>query len=922
MMYVERRVWIDEGFPIVEVGTESVRERAASSALPPLYFLHVWFARRPLVASRAAVLGSVLPPEVTREEFLKLLGIPHDQDVGAAAEKLARAKADNIKLGENPFSWPRAFKYTPPRPQLEELWERLRGFWGRDICVLDPMAGGGSIPYEALRLGLNVVAGELNPVAYVVLKATLEYPVKFRQRLFKEVREFCEEVHRRASSELETFFPKRAGEKIYAYLWARTIRCPSCGLVIPLSPNWWLVREGEATDRAVRLVVNENSDVCSFEIVSNPKSRGFDPDEGTDIGKAARCPRCRTTVDSETVKKEAQEGRMGHQLYAVAVKIGGKWDFRTPTKEEIEAVELAEKTLQEKLPAWERKGLAPNENVPDGLKTKELLNFGTSRWRDLFNPRQLLTHLTYLEKFLQVKEELMSKAGDEMEREFYIAVVTYGALVYDTCVDYNCLLSLWHSTRNKVAHMMGLQAFPFKSSYAEWNQLVEDGGYLWSMEKVLDALEEIVKLLPESTGEVKVYYGDAASTPLQDESIDCIVVDPPYYENVMYSEVSDFFYVWLKRLIGDLYTEAFQYELTPKEEEAVANPARYRGSKEARELAQRHYEAKMEACFREMRRVLRNDGVLTVMFTHRKAEAWASLARALMNAGFTFEASWPVATEPGQKFGKMNKGVLKYTVLLRCRKREGEKKGLWEEVKEELLTEAEKKVKEHYSKNITGPDLLVSVYGPVLGKIADYAIVKDATGAEKTPMDALTIVAEAVNKFLTEDIQAADLETLAYINLLRNFPSLKVEYDLARLTTVFGGNISLDKLDAKNRRGLVKTSGGKVTILLSKERASEGYIKPTNPETLKTLIDIVHAALIQYTEVGRQAVINLLSATGRDHRDSGFISVLRAIAQIGLNGKADKKLVEESRTAATLLESIGHSIHLNKRKGEKIDDYS
>jgi adenine-specific DNA methylase len=868
------------------------------------------------VASRAAVLASILPPDTTREEFLKLLGIPHDKDVVAAAEKLAWAKANKVKLSENPFDWERAFKYTPPQPQLDALREKISRFWGRDrILVLDPMAGGGSIPYEALRLGLDVVAGELNPVAYIVLKATLEYPVKFRERLLPAVKEFCEEVHRRAKSELEEFFPKKAGESVYAYLWARTVKCPSCGLVIPLSPNWWLVREEKPTDVAVKLVVAEDNDTCTFEIVSNPKAKGLDPDKGTDVGKSARCPRCRTTVDSEFVKREAQEGRMGHQLYAVSVKVAGKWSFRTPTKEELEAVEKAKRILMEKLHLWERNGLVPNELVQEGLKTRELINFGMLRWRDLFNPRQLLTHLTYLEKFLEVKRELLSKAVSEEDREFYKAVITYGALVFDTCLSYNCLLSRWDTTRTKVTNMMELQGFPFKSSYAEWNSVLY--GWTWSLEKVLDALEEIIKLLPDKTGNVSVYCGDAASIPLSDKSVDCIVVDPPYYENVMYSEVSDFFYVWLKRLIGDLYPEAFQHELTPKEEEAVANPARYKGVKNARELANKHYESKIEACFREMKRVLRDDGVMTVMFTHRKAEAWSSLAKALINAGFTFKASWPVATEPGQKFGKMEKGVLKYTVLLRCGKRTAEKKGLWEEVKEELNGEAERRVRDHYSKGIKGPDLLVSIYGPILGKFADYTIVKDASGKVKTPSDALNIVAEIVNHFLTEDIQA-DLETLAYINLIRNFPNLIIEYDLARLTTVFGGNISLDRLEAI---GAVRSHGGKVRVLLSKERLAEGYIKPTKPETLKTLIDVVHAALIHYESRGLNAVTTLLSETGRNHKDSGFLSVLKAIASLSYNGQGDKKLLEEARTAATLLEAIGLSPQLSLKKGESMDDY-
>ncbi|MEM2079195.1 MAG: DUF1156 domain-containing protein [Nitrososphaerota archaeon] len=916
----ERWVLIDEWFPTGEIGVESVREREVGQN-PPLNRLHVWFARRPLVASRAAVLSSILPLGTSRIDFLKLLGIPPDKDVVAAAEKLAKAKASGVRLEKNPFEWERAFKYTPPEPQLQLLREKLREFWGREnLVILDPMAGGGSIPYEALRLGLDVVAGELNPVAYVVLKATLEYPARFKDKLVRAVKEFCERVHNEAKKELEIYFPKDKDEEPYRYLWARTVKCPFCGLIIPLSPNWWLVREGKATDKAVKLIVSTDSDLCLFEVVANPKKHGLNPDEGTDIDKAARCPRCRATVDAEYVKREAQEGRMGHQLYAVAVKRAGNWHFRTLTQQEQEAIREAEQKLREKLPQWEEKGIVPNEEYYKGFSDR-CYDFGVRKWLDMFNPRQLLTHLTYLEKFRDVKSELLSRAQSEDDKEFYKAVITYGALVFNTCIDYNCLLSLWDSTRRKIAHMMSLQAFPFKSNYAEWNQLIPGAGYDWALEKVLDALNDIIKLLPNNTGKVRVYYGDAAAIPLSDGSVDCIVVDPPYFENVMYSEVSDFFYVWLKRLIGNLYPEAFQNELTPKEEEAVANAARYKGLKNSKQLAAQHYESKIEACFREMKRVLRDDGVLTVMFTHRKAEAWASLAKALINAGFTFRASWPVATEPGQKFAKMNKGVLKYTVLLRCEERSETKKGLWEEIKEELIKEADSKVRSHSKLGITGPDLVVSVYGPVIGKFADYSIVKDASGNLKSPADALTIVAEVVNKFLTEDIQNADLQTLAYLNLLKNFPNLVVEYDLARLATVFGGNISLDQLLTKGGAGLVEKKEGKVRILLSKDRLSGGYIVPTKPDTLRTLIDVVHACLIEYERTGLTSVKKLLTDTGRDHRDSGVISALKAIAQLGYNGNGARELQNEAKTASTLLEALGYLPQTYLKKGEKIDDY-
>jgi adenine-specific DNA methylase len=921
---------ISKWFPIAEVSVESVRERSASSALPPLYFLHVWFARRPLAASRAAVLGSLLPAGVKREDFLSLLGIPNDVDLQKAQDRLAQAKANGVKLKENPFYWKRAYEHVPSERELSKFQGLLRQLWGvARPLVVDPMAGGGSIPFEAMRLGLPVVAGELNPVAFIVLKGTLEYPARFGEKLIPAVENFCREVHEAAKAELEEFFPKQFGEKVYAYLWARTIKCSSCGLIIPLSPNWWVVKaEKDKDSAAARVVIPEAGDICSFEIVKGLKTRELNPDKGTVKGGQAECPRCHTVITGEEVKREAQAGRMGHQLYCVCVKNSSgknkaKWDFRAPTKQENEAIEKAESKLKEKMHYWLNKDLIPNEEYVKGFSDRCSV-YGVEKWCDLFNPRQLLTHLTYLEKFLEARKKLFAgKERGSEEWEFAEAIVTYGAMVFDTCVDYNCLLSLWHSIRSLIAHMMGLQAFPFKWSYAEWNQLVPDGGYDWALSKVLDAVEEIVELLPDNPPKPVVYCGTATKIPLEDKSVPCIVVDPPYAENVMYAEVSDFFYVWLKRLLGDVFPEAFKTELTEKEEEAVANPARFKGmGKSAKKLAQEDYKIKMEACFREMHRILRDDGVLTVMFTHRAAEAWSSLATALMNASFTFISSWPVHTEPPDKYAKRGKGVLKVTILLSCRKRKANHPGIWEHIIEELRDVAKQKIEEFSRLGINGPDLKVSVYGPVLGRFADYYPVKTATGREIDPQRALDLVTDVLNeKFLQEaGLQNADKETAAYINLLATFQDLEVEYEEARLATVFGGLVTLDTLDVKGQYGLIEKEGSSIKILSARDRLANGILDPYNARNLKTMIDHVHAAIILYERGGLIKVKQLLQEKNLDIAGSPFPAVLQAYARYAENN-AYENFKKDSATAKALLSALGHAINFAPKKGERLDHY-
>jgi adenine-specific DNA methylase len=866
-----------------------------------------------------------------RKDFLELLGIPADVDLQKAQDKLAQAKSSGIKLDENPFFWERAYEHVPTDKELSRFHALLKEFWGAEHpLVVDPMAGGGSIPFEAMRLGLPIVAGDLNPVAFICLKGTLEYPTRFGKKLLPAVESFCKEVHEAAKAELEEFFPKQAGEKVYAYLWARTIKCSSCGLTVPLSPNWWIVRTSRDEDNvAAKLVAPKTGDVCSFEIVKSPRSHGLDPDRGSVKGGRAECLRCHTVIDGKEVKREAQNGRMGHRLYCVCVKsrtLGknkAKWDFRAPRKEEEDAIQRAQKRLGERLPKWTALGLVPNEAVPEGLKTREPLNFGMPRWCDLFSPRQLLTHLTYLEKFQQAKEKMFAgKERDSEEWHYAAATTTYAAMVFDTCVDYSCLFSLWEYTRNKVEHAMSLQAFPFKWSYAEWDhsQML----WPWAQSKVIDSLTEIIELLPQNLSEPTIYCGTAAKIPLKDKSVPCVVVDPPYAENVMYAEVSDFFYVWLKRLLGDLFPGPFRTLLIEKEDEAVSNPARFKGmGRSARNLSQEDYRTKMEACFKEMHRALEDEGIMTVMFTHRTAEAWSSLATALMSADFTFLSSWPVHTEPMQKFAKMGKGVLKVTVLLTCRKRKANHPGIWEHIVEELRDVAKQKIEEFSKLGINGPDLKVSVYGPVLGRFADYYPVKTATGKEIDPQQALNQVVDVLNeKFLQEaGIQNADKETAAYINLLATFPTAETEYEEARLATVFGGLTTLDTLDAKSSFGLIEKQGKYIKILTAKDRQARGIIDPYDPKTLKTIIDYAHAAILQYERGGLIQIKKLMQDKNLNIAESPFPTVLQAYARYA-EASTNENFRKDAAMAKALLAALGKSIEFAPKKGERLDHYT
>ncbi|MBW2000238.1 MAG: DUF1156 domain-containing protein, partial [Deltaproteobacteria bacterium] len=324
MSKLRPRVLIEDWLPVAAIGAESQRERGASSALPPLYFLHVWWARRPLTASRAAVLASLLPaysedwPRELKERFptekdyhswfLRLIGIHGDPVAGRKLIQYARARG--IKLPGNPYGYRRAFTNNPEDEDLRLMQSLLEVVWEhRGVRISDPMAGGGSIPFEALRYGFTVHANELNPVASIILKATLDYPVRFGAGLGEEINKWGKRIDDEASQRLAPFFPMKKGERIRRYIWARTVTCPGSGKPVPLSPNWWLQKGSKPV--AVKLLAQPGWKTCRFEIVHGRDAVKSNPDNGTISRGTAISPWTGDTIDGDYIKAEARAGRMG-----------------------------------------------------------------------------------------------------------------------------------------------------------------------------------------------------------------------------------------------------------------------------------------------------------------------------------------------------------------------------------------------------------------------------------------------------------------------------------------------------------------------------------------------------------------------------------------------------------------------------------
>ena len=922
---------IERWLPIAALGIESTRERRSMTALPPTYYLHVWWARRPLVASRAAILASLLPADADREKFLHVLGI-HGDPV-AAKKRIAIATRKGERLGAAAYGYSRAFGYTPDNQDKNWLAENLVNA----ATVFDPTAGGGSVPFEAVRLGFETVANDLNPVAALIERATVEWPAKHSVAIKEIVEKLGAELTTEVRKRLAGAFPDEPGDDTRpdGYLWARTITCPYCDGLVPLSPNWRLAPDGTGVRLKPHLGTGPGGRgrICSFEIVQSAKEQS-----GATVAKGdGTCPYsdCGRVIDGDEIKAQAQAGRMGEQLFAVVykkrvirtLKSGkrgkDKWvrGYRAPRPEDDNDAEIQAR-LAEKLPEWEALDIVPSETIPDGNKTTEPQRYGMKIWRDLFSPRQLLCHGTSVEIF---REMLDADRADGKLSEIRQAAYGYLALTLDTLLDYNNRAACWDNTIGRVRHIFSRHDFAFVWSYAEMAPLVSGIGYDWAINKTAKCIRELVSLVrPDANEATGNLFDEPKAEPhilppititckpgdsldhVKDGSIDVVIMDPPYYDNVMYAELSDFFYVWLKRTAGHVFPELFRRHLTDKDNEAVANPARFQGQKGAKSLAGRDYQERMAAIFAECRRTLKPGGVMTLMFTHKAAGAWDALTKGLMEAGFIITASWPINTEAAGSLHIKDKAAANSTIFLVCRPRtediQAETDLYWEDVEPLVAKAVRTRVKEFQNAGIAGVDLYLASFGPALEEFSRHWPLKRGTPREipeerrrrrqqvlfeedewdpyaATPEDALDAARREVKRWRLEQLTHlkanADLDpTTAFFVLAWDaFKAPAFSYDEAlRLGRAVG--VDLDK-DVIGR--LAEKKGSDIHLWDSTRRAAKGALGPADGS--RGMIDAVHHGANTARIRSLAAAREMLEGTLVD-KDPRFFAALEAVLAV------------------------------------------
>jgi putative DNA methylase len=830
---------IEDYLPIQAISKEASREKSVRKG--HISTLHLWWARRPLVACRAAVYGALVPaarfiPENGPDNKKQSLG---RANAAKFVKRLCRYPKDSNP--EEKADIERVVKEAQ-RHILEAHAERLTQEMGKEVTVadieegraprpkvLDMFAGGGAIPLEALRLGCEAYALDLNPVAHIIELCTLVYPQKYGKPdvnsggmtgpkntkgettwggLADEVRYWGEWVLRKAKSEIADLYPlipdpeyreKRPAAQAemwkptetesippgylmpVAYLWTRTVRCknPECGSTVPLVKQTWLCKK-KGRYVALKIVAPKEQKKVRFELVeaTTEKDLGFDPSVGSKGGNAI-CPFCGTVADRDYVKTEGPGGRVSsNQMMAIVCTQPGKGGRVYLTVEQTSSL-LDNATKMAMPPEDEiRKRISdlceltgqtvPVEPIEANPRSMDTQHFGFKTWGDLFIPRQMMCLLSFAAKVGEAESMILECSSPDISK----AIASYLALTIDRLADWNSSLCSWcpeNTGGAKIGHTFGRQALPMVWDFVESGVWGDATG---SFAKCLDWVAKgVSESQTESQYSANVTRGSATSLPWPDASFDAVITDPPYYDNVSYSNLSDFFYIWLKRTIGYLYPEHFSVETTPKKKEIIVASYRHDGSK-AR--ARRAYEQMMAQAFAEANRVLKSGGQMTVVYAHKTTLGWSTLVDALRRADFTVTEAWPLDTEMKARLVAMESAALASSIFLVARKRESSFTASYEdEVRPELERIVHERVDSLWKMGITGADLVIAAVGAGLRAFTRFARVEFANG-EEVPAE----------KFLAE-VEGAVLETI-----------------LRRLSREVGGNgsqVSLEGLDPATR---------------------------------------------------------------------------------------------------------------------------
>jgi len=873
---------IEELLPLEEISKESSK----SISYGAIHAIHTWFARRPLAACRAATFAALADAPGTEEERDRLLRLIIDTLSETAPQKKKREMAEMCRLIVQSHDG------QPPR-------------------VLDPFAGGGSLPLEAIRLGCESHALDLNPVAVLTMLATVDYPMRFAKTRFvlpassgdlwtadqatrtgnlvEAVEAWGAWLLEWARPQLAAFYPDDPdGAKPAAYFWAKTVRCtnPACGGEVPLLAHRWLSRRKGKPPVAYRLIPCSDC-TLQVEILTGAAASADQPERGTMASGSAQCPHCGQPISKSQVKAQFSAQKDGRALLSVAIRGTGETGvrFRAATEADRSVFEAARLALAEADSAHNDpfQSLVPDE--PVGTAGGRWLNvspYGVETWGQMHNARQLLT-LTTFSSGVGAAHAAMLSAGHSPDEAS--AVALYLALGVSRMVLRMSEASVWHNGRHTVERASAGHRLPMTWDYAEANPLSEGAGSWTSTTK--SALPSLARLIGTAPVPAAVRWGDATQLPYPDDHFDAVLTDPPYYDSVGYSYLSDMQYVWLHRALNDIMPEHFPSALTPKGAELIQDRARHENDAEARQA----FEDGMARALAELHRVLKPDGIAMVMYAHTATSAWETLVSALIRAGLQVTASWPVDTETASRRDWLGGAMLAATIFLVCRKRREQRVGYLDQVLPEMRSAVHQALDRFWAAGIGGADFFVSAIGPALSAYSRYAEVRYAGGQAVSTANFLTLVRQTVVEFALEralkglEPGVVDPETQFALLWRWTYGNNAVEVGAAMLLDKATG-VELGELERAGM--LARTDGSKKMTLLGPEQRTglldAGLRRVTSGNA--PLVDVAYAAALLWRDNRRDELSELLSSQGDAAR-----RVAQALAELQSSDTAERKLL-------------------------------
>jgi adenine-specific DNA methylase len=985
---------IEVALPIREISAESVRDKSLRHG--HISTLHLWWARRPLAACRAVVFASLVPdPDDPRCPAEFRAAVEHHLKTNVPAELKHYYRGRQSHRDEDPYrpyegmpdtlrnrllmfiaKWsPESLAFEagkakkepdpkyllddrslvkwetsdPENPQGREVLRIARelvrvAHGGKVPTVLDPFAGGGAIPLEAGRLGCQPMANDYNPVAYLILRATCEFPQRYGriERLSeREIERLKTEIGRLRDRETGSLFrhsvtqspdapiqqslnesippsfnplahdvekwanwilerarerighlypPGKDGRPVVGYLWARTAPCsnPSCRGEIPLLRSL-LVCNKKDKKVALTMDVDNKRKTVRFGIAEGStitRTEGTKRERGPAI-----CPFCGQPSSEAELRRAGQAGQMGERMVAVITEDDGRLPagrqgkrYRPVEDSDLEAFRKAcgipaERPQELILPEVNADDAEDDVSNSTGIRVHL---YGMKTWGSLFNPRQLVAMQTFAACLHEALEEMEKDIEND---EYRKAVGVYLGLWLSRIAQRSSNVGLWDTTRETLQHPFGRQAIPMTWDYPEANPLSEGTG---GAEGGLDWMKRVILRESGISQSSTVMRGDGAALAMEDNAADVVVTDPPYFDAIAYGDLSDYFYVWLKRGLGDVIPEALVTPLTPKADEATALKHRHQGDAEK---ADAHFKSKLAAVLAEAHRVLKPDGVISIMFAHQSTKAWTALVHAIFEAGLTVDATWPIDTELTTAL-KASMSALSSSVTVTCRPRVVGSAAAFKDVRREIEQVVRESVKRFWSYGFRGADLIVACYGPAVGVFGKYERVEKADGTPVGIPELLELAKQAARDAIAGEFRGDNLSTLYYVwaNL---YGVSEQSWDDARLVVQIGGDVGgqasnlLNPMDVARGHGIFVVDGSKCRLALLEDRASRrGLGIDQNPPH----IDALHRSMLLWKEEKRSDLVGYLGE--RDLLEDGpFWKLAQALFEVLPRDLEDWKLV-------------------------------